>query len=219
MTIFDIVAEPLVVNHVAKGTVLKDRVADLLRLVGLRTEYMQRFPHAFSGGQRQRVVIARALALNPRLIIADEPVSALDVSIQAQILNLLQDLQQRTGTGLLVYLARLKCGRAHQRPCCCDVCGQISRVCADLRAFPPPQASLHPGTVDERPSPFAHGSAACRARRRSAQPSQPAVGLLLSSPLSLCSSPYVRKSSRTWSRLRRNTPYAVTSLTSCSYRG
>ena len=97
LTILEIVGQPLKIAGIARGKELQDRVADLLKKVGLRPEFLRRYPHAFSGGQRQRIGIARALALNPRLVVADEAVSALDVSVQAQTLNLLQDLQDEFG--------------------------------------------------------------------------------------------------------------------------
>jgi oligopeptide transport system ATP-binding protein len=101
MTIGEIVGEPLDIHGVARGAAKTERVKELLETVGLGPHHMRRYPHEFSGGQRQRIGIARALALNPKLIVCDEPVSALDVSIQSQVLNLLHDLQERFG---LTYL-------------------------------------------------------------------------------------------------------------------
>jgi peptide/nickel transport system ATP-binding protein len=101
MKVGSIVAEPLEIHRVGDRRERKDHVAELLRVVGLDPDYANRYPHQFSGGQRQRIGIARALALNPDFIVADEPVSALDVSVQAQVVNLMQDLQERFG---LTYL-------------------------------------------------------------------------------------------------------------------
>ncbi|HET6484789.1 MAG TPA: ABC transporter ATP-binding protein, partial [Spirochaetia bacterium] len=144
MSVFDIVAEPLVVNQVMGGRALQDRVAELLTMVGLEPEHMRRYPHAFSGGQRQRIGIARALALNPRIIIADEPVSSLDVSIQAQIIALLKDFQERLGLSLLFITHDLRVVHHVCERVAVMYAGQIVEMASRTQLFETPS---HPYTA------------------------------------------------------------------------
>jgi peptide/nickel transport system ATP-binding protein len=102
MTVAQVIGEPLLVNGIARGAELDDRVAELMRQVGLEPAWRERYPHAFSGGQRQRIGIARAIALEPRLIVADEPTSALDVSLRAQMLDLMIRLQDQLGLAYIL---------------------------------------------------------------------------------------------------------------------
>ncbi len=118
MTVGDIVSEPLVIHGIARGSELEDRVAQMLSRVGLKPEHKSRYPHAFSGGQRQRIGIARALIMHPSLVVCDEAVSALDVSVQAQIINLLMDLQDELG---LTYVFI-----AHNLAVVRHICGRIA---------------------------------------------------------------------------------------------
>ena len=144
MTIFDIVGEPMYVNGLKNRTERTDRVAELLKLVGLRPEFMRRYPHAFSGGQRQRIGIARALALNPRMVVADEPVSALDVSVQAQVLNLMLDLQEKLQLTYLFVAHDLSVVKHISDRVCVMYVGKIVEMAATEELFYTP---YHPYTA------------------------------------------------------------------------
>jgi oligopeptide transport system ATP-binding protein len=138
-----IVGEPLVIHGIMKGKELEDRVAELLNLVGMNPAYMRRFPHEFSGGQRQRIGIARALSLNPSFVVCDEPISALDVSIQAQVVNLLQDLQGQLGLTYLFIAHDLSMVKHISHRIAVMYLGKIMELCDKDTLFDDP---LHPYT-------------------------------------------------------------------------
>jgi oligopeptide/dipeptide ABC transporter ATP-binding protein len=143
MTVGDIIEEPLIIHRLGIPSARRDRVADLLRLVGLSVDHVGRYPHEFSGGQRQRIGIARAIALDPKLIVCDEPVSALDVSVQAQIVNLLQDLQERLGLTYLFISHGLAVVRHIADRVAIMYAGKLIEVAASEEIFSNP---LHPYT-------------------------------------------------------------------------
>jgi oligopeptide transport system ATP-binding protein len=143
MTVGSIIGEPLEIHKIAKGAEKEERVASLLQKVGLRAEDMRKYPHEFSGGQRQRIGIARALALNPKLIVCDEPVSALDVSIQAQVINLLEDLQAEFSLSYLFIAHNLNVVEHISDRVAVMYLGQIVELASDEELYKNPQ---HPYT-------------------------------------------------------------------------
>lgn len=143
MTVGSIIGEPLEIHKIAKGAEKEERVASLLQKVGLRAEDMRKYPHEFSGGQRQRIGIARALALNPKLIVCDEPVSALDVSIQAQVINLLEDLQAEFSLSYLFIAHNLNVVEHISDRVAVMYLGQIVELASDEDLYKNPQ---HPYT-------------------------------------------------------------------------
>ena len=157
MTVGEIVAEGLVINGVRDKEYLHDRVAQILSMVGLRKEYMDRYPHEFSGGQRQRIGIARAIIMEPKIIIADEPVSALDVSIQAQVINLLDELRQTMGLTVLFIAHDLSLVKYFSDRLCVMQGGRIVEMGECDSIFQNPKDNYTKSLIKAIPQPYGRG--------------------------------------------------------------
>ena len=186
MSAGDIVGEPLLVHGIAHGKEREQLVADIFDQVGLRRSQMNAYPHEFSGGQRQRISIARALALNPKLIVADEPVSALDVSIQAQVINLMMDLQREKRLSYLFIAHDLAVVEHISHRIAVMYLGKIVEYADKTYAVHQPAAPLYRGAAvgGAGAEPEAEAREAAAAGRR-AEPDQPAARLHLPHPLPL----------------------------------
>jgi oligopeptide transport system ATP-binding protein len=190
MSIADIVAEPLVIHDVGEGRVARRRrVGEVLELVGLNPDHRNRYPHEFSGGQRQRVGIARALATEPAFIVCDEPIAALDVSIQAQVMNLLEDLQAELGLTYLFIAHDLAAVQHFSDRIAVMYLGRVVETAERDELYRSPSASLYPGVALRRARARSQGGAEPHPyppRRRRAVPPESALGMQLQDPLSPC---------------------------------
>ena len=204
MTVSQILAEPLALHDLVPPARRRERVEELLRLVGLEPRFARRYPHEFSGGQRQRIAIARALAVEPKLIICDEPVSALDVSIRSQILNLLRDLQDRLGLAYIFVCHDLAVVKHIADRVAVMNLGVIVETADAQALFAAPAPPLQPRAAVGDPGAQTAGQAQPHpAAGRDAERAQSAAGLPLSYPLPLRDRPLPRRAAATAGRRRR----------------
>ena len=206
MTVGDIIGEPLKVHNLAGGKSRQERVQELLRAVGLNPYFANRYPHEFSGGQRQRIGIARALAVNPEFIVADEPISALDVSIRAQIINLMEDLQSEFGLTYLFIAHDLSVVRHISDRVAVMYLGKIVELADRDELYEHAADALHQGAAVGRAHPRPDGRGQARAHHPDggrALPDQPAQRAATSTRGAPSPSRPAAKSTLPWRRKRR----------------